>query len=105
MIQFEPNWVGLLTLLVSVILPVVVGLVTKRVTDPGHKAILLALLAALTGFLSELLNALTTGDVYDVFSGLLTFVAAFIIGVALHYGLWKPTGVSHKAQEVGTHRG
>lgn len=102
MIQFIPDWVGLLTLIVSVVLPVIVGLITKVVTSPGRKAVLLALLSAITGFGSELLLSLNNGTAYNLFTGLLTFLAAFIIGVALHYGLWKPTGVANKAQQIGS---
>ena len=102
MLQFIPDWVGVLTLVVSVILPVLVGLVTKVVTRPGVKAVLLALLSAVTGFGGELLNALVNQSPYNLFVGLITFITAFIIAVALHYGLWKPTGVSASAQRVGS---
>jgi hypothetical protein len=48
--------------------------------------------------LSELLNALQEGVPYDVFAGLVTAITVFIIAVALHFGLWKPTGVAAKVQ-------
>lgn len=102
MIQFMPSWVGLLTLVVSVVLPVLVGLVTQVKTNPTLKAVLLVVLAAVTGFLSELLNALVTGSVYDIFTGLITFITALIIGIALHFGFWKPTGVTDAVQRVGS---
>jgi hypothetical protein len=98
MLQFTFSWIGILTLVVSVVLPVLVALVTTRITSPGKKAVTLAFLSALTGFGAELLNALTNNTAYDVFTGLLTFVTAFIIGVALHFGLWKPTGVASTVQ-------
>lgn len=101
MLQFAFSWVGILTLVVTVILPILTGLVTTRLTSSGKKAVVLALLSALTGFGAELLNALTNGQVYDVFTGLLTAFTAFLIAVALHFGFWKPVGASEAAQSVG----
>lgn len=98
MLTFTFSWVLVLTLLVSTVLPVLVGLVTSRVTSSGKKAVLLAILSAVTGFLSELLAALQAGTPYDIFAGLVTAIGVFIVAVALHFGLWKPTGVSSKVQ-------
>lgn len=86
--------VQLLTLLVSVVLPALVALLTSRLASPGVKAIALALLAALVGFLSELADALTAGTPFDAAAALMSWVTAFIVAVASHYGLLKPTGVT-----------
>lgn len=101
MLQFSFSWIGVLTLVVTVILPILVGLATTRLTSPGKKAVVLAILAALTGFLAELLNALVTGTSYDLFVGLITAFTAFLIAVAMHFGLWKPVGAAARAQAVG----
>jgi hypothetical protein len=98
MLTFVFSWVTLLTLIVGTVLPVLVALVTTRVTSSGKKAGLLAGLSAGTGFLSELLDALQAGVPYDVFAGLVTAITVFIVAVALHFGLWKPTGVAAKVQ-------
>lgn len=89
--------VQILGLLVGVILPLLVGLVTTRVTSPGIKAVLLALLSALTGFLTEVLS-----DTFDLKTALITWLGAFLVAVGVHYGLWKPTGVSIKLQQIGS---
>ncbi|MEZ7005658.1 hypothetical protein [Streptomyces sp. AD55] len=96
----QPNldtayWLGLA---ISVVLPVLVGLVTTRITHAGRKAVLLLLLAALNGFLVELANA---GDGYHVGSAVVLWAVSFGTGVLAHFGLWKPTGVSAKAQDIG----
>lgn len=99
-------------LLVSTVLPLLVGLVTTRVTAPGVKAVLLAALALLTSLLTELGVAISNGATYDVGQGLLLAIPTFLIAVGMHYGLWKPTTTSTKAQNVlvtakgtdGTHR-
>ncbi|KPC73470.1 hypothetical protein ADL27_52100 [Streptomyces sp. NRRL F-6602] len=88
-------WLGLA---ISVVLPVLVGLVTTRVTHAGTKAVLLLALTALNGFLVELANP---GDDYQVGSAVVLWAVSFGTGVLAHFGLWKPTGVSGKAQDVG----
>ena len=100
MIDFNLDWVQILTFVVAILLPLLVGLVTKVVTSPGTKAILLALLAAAAGLLSELVTALTTGATYDLGAALVTWLGIFIVAVATHFGLWKPTGVSVAAQST-----
>ncbi|MER6844863.1 hypothetical protein [Streptomyces platensis] len=91
----DAYWLGLA---ISVVLPVLVGLVTTRVTHPGTKAVLLLALTALTGFLVELSQA---DDTYRVGSALILWGVSFGTGVLAHFGLWKPTGIAGKAQDVG----
>ena len=101
MLEFTFSWVAILALVVSVILPILVGLVTTRVASSRTRAIALALLAAVTGFGTELLNALVNALPYDLFAGLVLAVTAFLIAVALHFGFWKPVGVSEAAINTG----
>lgn len=96
--------VSVLTLIVGTILPIVVGLVTTRVTRAAVKAWLLAGLTLVTTFLQALLFATQSGVSFD---GKAIFIAAFtqfIISVAIYYGLWKPTGIAGAAQDVGSGR-
>ena len=89
-------------LLISTVLPLLVGLVTTRVTDSSKKAWLLAALSLVTSLLTELGDAIATGTTYDVGQGLLLALPTFLIAVGLHYGLWKPTGAAAALQDVGT---
>ena len=100
-IEFNLSGLQLLQLFVAVILPVIVGLVTTRITKPGKQAILLLVLSVVTALLTELLAAATAGLTYDLGAGLLLAVSTFVIGVAVHYGLWKPTGVTAKVADLG----
>ena len=88
-------------LLVSTVLPLLVGLVTTRVTHGGIKAVLLAALALVTSLLTELGVAVSNGVTYDLGQGLLLAIPTFLIAVGMHYGLWKPTTASAKVQAVG----
>lgn len=90
----QAYWVGLL---ISVVLPVLVGLVTKHVTHPGVKAVLLLALSTLTGFLTEFAHP---GPNWDFSTAAVLSLVAFAVGVLSHFGLWKPTGVSDKAQSA-----
>jgi hypothetical protein len=86
-------WLGLL---VSVVLPVLVGLVTTRVTSSGTKAVLLLALSILNGLLVEVANP---GPGFNLGTAAILAVVAFGTGVLAHFGLWKPTGISAKAQD------
>jgi FtsH-binding integral membrane protein len=88
-------WLGLV---ISVVLPVLVGLVTTRVTSAGVKAVLLLALSTLNGFLVELTGPHDAG--YSWQTAAVLALVSFAVGVLSHFGLWKPTGVSGKAQDT-----
>jgi hypothetical protein len=87
-------WLGLL---VSVVLPVLVGLVTTRVTDAGIKAVLLLALSTATGFMTEYAGPHDAG--YSVGTAAVLALVSFASAVLAHFGFWKPVGVSGKAQD------
>jgi hypothetical protein len=93
----QAYWLGLL---ISVVLPVLVGLVTTRVVHAGTKAVLLLALTSANGFLIELAAPHPSG--YDVGTAVVLTVVSFGTAVLSHFGLWKPTGVSGKAQDAFT---
>lgn len=103
-VTFEPSLVQVLTLLASFGIPVLVGLVTKATTNGGVKATLLAALALVSGVVSEAITAATAGQTFDLFASIYGFAGVFIVAVASHYGLWKPTGVSASVQAVGDNK-
>lgn len=88
-------------LVLPVFLPLLVGLVTTRVTAAGVKASLLAALALVTSLVSEGVETIAGGGVYDVGQALVLALPTFFFAVAAHYGLLKPVGASTKAQDVG----
>lgn len=101
MVEFNLDIAQVIGLLVGVILPVLVGLVTTRVVHAGTKAALLALLSIATNVLTEFVASFNAGTPYDLGAALITSLGTFVVAVSLHYGLWKPSGVSASVQEVG----
>lgn len=87
-------------LVLAVILPILVGLVTTRVTKGSIKAWLLAGLTLLTSVITQLGAAVAAGGVFDLGLALLATIPAFAISVATYYGLWKPTGIGAAVQDV-----
>lgn len=87
-----------LSLFVSVVLPVLVGLVTTRVTHAGVKAVLLLALSTATGFVTEYAGPHDAG--YSVGTAAVLALVSFGTGVLAHFGFWKPVGVASKAQDT-----
>jgi FtsH-binding integral membrane protein len=87
-------WLGLL---VSVVLPVLVRLVTTRVTSDGAKAVTLLALSTVNGFVVEYVGPHHDG--YSVATAAVLAAVSFGTGVLAHFGLWEPTGVADKAQD------
>ena len=105
MIAFDVPLIPVLQLVLGVVLPVLVGLVTTRATSAGRKAVLLAALSVVTSLLTELIAALQSEAVYNLGLALILGLGTFIVAVATHYGLLKPTGVSAAALAVGNASG
>jgi peptidoglycan/LPS O-acetylase OafA/YrhL len=85
----------LVSVIVSVFLPILVALVTKRTERPRVRAILLLVLNAISAALNSWLIA-PAG--FDWSQAIFNTIVQFVIGVAMLYGLWKPTGVSDAAK-------
>ncbi len=96
---FEPNptiayW---LTLAVTLLLPLAVGLVTKFSTSAGLKAVLLLLFSAVTAVAS---NLLAVDGATDVGPMITDTIVTFVIAVATYFGFWRPTEVAAAAQNT-----
>lgn len=90
----SPSDVQLLGLLVSVVLPALVALLTKRMASSALKSVTLLALAAVLGFGTELLHAAQVGASFDVRAGLMSWLTSFVVAVVAHYGVLKPGGVT-----------
>lgn len=97
---FTPTLGSLLSLVITVLLPVLVGLLTKQSWSSGLKAVLLLVLAAVNAILTSALEAANTGVDWEFIPVVYTIAINFLIAVAMHFGLWKPTGTSAAVQRV-----
>lgn len=100
MINFDLPQV--ISLVIGVILPLLVGLVTKWHTSSSFRAVLLLLLSALSAFATEFLASMNNGTAFDVGATLLSVLGTFLVGVGMHFGIWKATGVSDALKRVGS---
>jgi small basic protein len=101
--DYTPDLAGVLALLVQFVLPLIVGLVTRPSTPGRVQAVLLLALTAVTQFLTEWLDNVRAEDAgaFDWRTVAWNIVLGFVIAVATHYGLWRPTGATSKALAVG----
>lgn len=87
--------VAYLSILAGTVLPILVGLVTRKVTHSGVKATVLALLSAATGLVS---TAIEGGGLVTKES-LIAAAVAWVTAVASYFGFWKPTGAAGRVQD------
>jgi hypothetical protein len=87
----------LLTYATGLIIPLVVGLVTKWHASSGLKAWANVILSVIAGALNVALTS--NGDV--LLSAWVTgIVQTLVVSVASYYGFWKPTGIAQTVQLV-----
>lgn len=87
-----------LALLLSTIFPILVAYITKASWGSGLKAVLLAAVSAVSGVIS---TAIDPAHTFHWQAALLTAVGSFAVAVAVHFGLWKPGGVTAAVQARG----
>jgi hypothetical protein len=100
MFEFSLDPLAVIQLIVTVIMPIAVGLVTTRTTSGSTKAWLLAAFTLVTSMLLQAAQAIGSAETFDLGVSLLSAIPAFAISVATYYGLWKPTGIGAAAQDV-----
>lgn len=103
-ITFSVDPALVIQLILSTFMPLLVGLVTTRVTSGATKAWLLAAFTLVTSVLTGIGDAIATGTAFDIGLALILLIPAFVVSVSTYYGLWKPTGIAVKAQDVGANK-
>jgi hypothetical protein len=85
---------ALLATLAGLLVPLLVGIVTKLTAPAGLKAMINAALTALGG----LVATIVPGD-FRWHPFLAAWATAWVVSVATYYGLWKPSGVAPALQQ------
>lgn len=87
-----------LNIVVSALLPLLVGLLTKASWNGTLKAVLLLALAAVSAGVTDLITAGTL----EGWKLILEQTAInWLIAVAVHFHVWKPTGVAADVAKLG----
>lgn len=87
-----------LNVVVSLLLPLLVGVLTKASWNRNLKAVLLLLVATLSAGVTDLITAGTL----ESWKLILEQTAInWLIAVATHFHVWKPTGVAAEVAQIG----
>jgi hypothetical protein len=98
---FSPTPGGLLSLAVTFVLPLVVGLVTKQSWKSWVKGVVLLFVAFLKTLLEAWLAGINAGVDVDMWALAYTTLVNFLIAVAAYFGLLKGTPLADAAQRAG----
>lgn len=90
---FDISWAQLVQFSLAIFLPLLVAIVTTKVTSGAARAILLAALTVATTVLTAVAAALAGGTV-NLGEVLLTAIGSFVISVATYFGVWRANGTS-----------
>jgi hypothetical protein len=84
--------------LCGLLVPLLVGVITKRYASDGLKGVLNLLLSAVSASVGTVLAANHPGDlsIADFFN---STVNAFVTSIITYYGFWKPTGIAGTVAE------
>lgn len=102
MYAFQPNVGGLLSMVLTVVLPLAVAVITTRVTASSIKTILLLIVVVIKTTVEAIIS---NGNDYIHFgwpSFLINIGTNFALAAIIHLGVWKPLGLAAKVQnDVG----
>lgn len=88
-----PDLATAISVLTGVILPWIVGRVTRITAHPRVRGALLLILSAATSVLTELGQVITSGAAYDPQRVVLGALGTYTLGVVLHLGLYRHLNV------------
>lgn len=100
--MFELSLPGVLSTLITMVLPLLAGLVMRPAWSSGAKAVTLLGLSAVKALLEAWLAAVNAGIAFDWVKIGYSLLLTFLVAVAMHFGLWRGTGVQQAALRVGS---
>ncbi|MER7334638.1 MULTISPECIES: hypothetical protein [unclassified Micromonospora] len=98
---FAPNLAGVLSLALTILLPLAAALFMRQSWSAGPKGLVLLALAALKAFLEAWLGATEAGVAFNVVEVGYAVVVNFGIAVAAYVGLLKNTAIQQSAINGG----
>ncbi|HEY6117656.1 MAG TPA: hypothetical protein VI172_17010 [Candidatus Dormibacteraeota bacterium] len=98
---FEASLAGVLSLALTVILPLLAALLMKSRWSPFAKGLVLLGLAAVKAFLEAWIGATTSGEAFNAAETVYATLINFGIAVAAYVGLLKGTTLQQSALAAG----
>lgn len=98
---FEPSLAGILSLALTVILPLLAALLMRSSWSAFNKGLILLLFATVKAFLEAWIGAVNSGEHFDLWRVLYADVINFGIAVAAYVGLLRGTSVQQSAIQSG----
>lgn len=95
--QFTPSLVGVLSLIVTVALPVLAALAMRPSWAGWVKGVTLFAAAAVKAFCEAWLLSIDTGTPFDPLGAGYTVLIDFMIAVVMYFGLWRGSPPQVKA--------
>lgn len=96
--MFEPNFAGLVSFMVTVLLPILAALLMKRSWSTTTKGMVLLAVAA-GKVLGE--SFLAQGDDFNLVNAVYVIAANYVIAVGFYFGLLKGSPLSERAMNTG----
>ena len=98
---FEPSLAGLLSLILTIILPLLAALLMRSRWSAFQKGLVLLLLATVKAFVEAWIGAVDSGEHFDFARVLYADLVNFSIAVVAHVGLLRGTAVQQSAIQSG----
>lgn len=98
MVAIDIDIITVINWLVAFGIPLLVGLIGRKVKDSLGRVILLLVLNAVQTGLGELVRAMQDGTTWSFGTWLFTLLGAIALSTGSYTGIWKPTGAAAAAQ-------
>lgn len=97
----EPTLGGLLSLAVTVLLPIIAALFMRSSWSAFWKGLVLFVLAAIKAYLEAWLGAVNNDEAFNFVAAAYSAVVQFVLAVVAYVGILKGTNVQRSAIESG----
>lgn len=101
--DFNSPIIAMVQLGITMLLPLLVGLISTHFTHPGWKVAALGFLSLLGALGTGWLDATASGLEYDWLNNIANGVISWLFSIAAYYGIWKPPGITDRLQETNFH--
>lgn len=97
---FDLSTAVILSLVLSLFIPLVSALLSHIVLPPIYAGVITIVLAAINGFFTQWANASNLNN-YDWNTALGIALFSLLVAIASHFGIWKSTPVEAKLYQLG----